>query len=345
MTVVMRTALIVFSGSVGYILGFKVMGDKFWALSGLFSGAFIGVLALLFEENVRKTPLRVVLGGAIGLITSLVIANLVTYPLLNNLIENKGFGLFIYLILSVFLGYVGLSVGMKKGDEITYEFILKTFFHVSQNDGADKIIDTSVIIDGRIADVCETGFIENNLIIPRFVLQELQHIADSADPIRKTRGKRGLDILKRLQSLPSIQVRIIDKDYPDVHGVDSKLVSLAKELNCKIITNDSNLYKVAELQGVKVLNMNELASSLKPVVLPGEILRIDVLKEGKEEDQGVGYLEDGTMVVIDNARRYIGHTIEVSITGVLQTPGGRMIFSKPKELINSEPYKDRVGNI
>ncbi len=332
MRVLMRVLLVLFSATVGFVVAFNVMGTIPWAVAGLVSGSVIALLALIFEENVRKAPLRIVLGGAIGLIISLIIANLLTYPFLKDIIDHNIVALSIYIVLNIFLGYMGLSVGMKKGDEFTPEYFQRLFSgNLHPRSGIDKVVDTSVIIDGRIADVCETGFIEGTLLIPQFVLRELHYIADSPDPVRRARGRRGLDVLKRLQNQPYVEVTIVDKDYPRIKGVDAKLVELAKELRCKIITNDANLYKIAELQGVKVLNINELASSLKPIVLPGEVMNICVLKEGKEEGQGVGYLEDGTMVVIDNARKYIGQKLDVTVTSVLQTPGGRMIFSKPKE--------------
>ncbi len=340
MWILMKGLLILFSAAVGFGVALNVMGSLLWGLSGLISGVLIALLALMFEENVRKTPLRIVLGGAMGLIISLVIANLLTYPFLKDVMDRHILSLAVYVVTNVFFGYTGLSVGMKKGEEFTPEYFHRLFSSSFRNiSGIDKVVDTSVIIDGRIADVCETGFIEGTLIIPQFVLRELHYIADSPDPVRRTRGRRGLDILKRLQNQPYVDVKIVDKDYPKIKGVDAKLVELAKELKCKIITNDANLYKIAELQGVKVLNINELASSLKPIVLPGEVMNICVLKEGKEEGQGVGYLEDGTMVVIDNAKQYIGQKLDVTVTSVLQTPGGRMIFSKPKQEASGQAYR------
>ncbi|MDH4029144.1 MAG: PIN domain-containing protein, partial [Nitrospirota bacterium] len=199
-----------------------------------------------------------------------------------------------------------------------------------------KVIDTSVIIDGRIVDVCEAGFIEGNFIIPQFILQELQHIADSTDSLRRARGRRGLDILHKIQKMNNITVKIVDEDFPNIKEVDAKLVALARATGAKIITNDFNLNKVAELQGVTVLNLNELANAVKPVVLPGEGMNIFVAKEGKESNQGVGYLDDGTMVVVDNARRSINRQIDVIVTSVLQTTAGRMIFAKRKEDADKE---------
>jgi uncharacterized protein YacL len=194
-----------------------------------------------------------------------------------------------------------------------------------------KILDTSVIIDGRVADICETGFIEGIFIIPQFVLHELQHIADSPDSVKRTRGKRGLEILHRMQKSVDIEVRISEQDFPRIKEVDTKLVELAKRIDGKIITNDANLNKVAELQGVSVLNINALANALKPVVLPGEELNVYVLKEGKEPGQGVAYLDDGTMVVVENGRRFMGRSLDAIVTSVLQTTAGRMIFAKIKE--------------
>jgi uncharacterized protein YacL len=193
---------------------------------------------------------------------------------------------------------------------------------------AFKILDTSVIIDGRIADVAETGFLDGVLVIPQFVLRELQMVADSADSMKRNRGRRGLDILQRIQKIPDLHVEILEEDFPNVREVDMKLIELAKLYDCKIVTNDFNLNKVAQLHGVEVLNINELANALKPVVLPGETMRVFILKEGKEYNQGVAYLDDGTMVVVDNARRMISKTIDITVTSVLQTTAGKMIFGR-----------------
>ncbi len=191
-----------------------------------------------------------------------------------------------------------------------------------------KILDTSAIIDGRIADICEGGFIEGEIILPRFVLQELQHIADSGDNLKRSKGRRGLDVINAIKKCPEVEVKIIDKDYPDIKQVDEKLVALAKDLKAKIITNDYNLNKVAEIQNIKVLNINDLSNAIKPIFLPGERINIKIMKEGKEKDQGVAYLNDGTMIVVDNARRFIGKRIEAVVTNVLQTDAGRLIFAR-----------------
>jgi uncharacterized protein YacL len=193
-----------------------------------------------------------------------------------------------------------------------------------------KILDTSVIIDGRISDVCETGFVEGTLVIPQFVLRELTSIADSADSLKRNRGRRGLDILKKLQKQTSIEVNIVEQDFPKIKEVDAKLVALAKQMNAKVITNDFNLNKVAEIQGVGVLSINQLATSVKPLVLPGEIMKVYIQREGKEPGQGVAYLDDGTMVVVENGKRYQGKDVDVAVTSVLQTTAGRMIFTVVK---------------
>lgn len=230
-------------------------------------------------------------------------------------------------------GYLGAILGLKIEQD-------RSIFS-GQKDGSRsetlKILDTSVIIDGRIADLCETGFIEGAFVIPQFILQELQHIADSSDSMKRARGRRGLDVLQRLQKMPDLEVRIVDNDFPSIREVDSKLVALGKEISGKVVTNDMNLNKVSELQGVRVLNINQLCNALKPVVLPGEAMRVFVLKEGKELGQGIAYLDDGTMIVIDEARKFIGKTVEISVTSVLQTPAGRMIFSRVREAANPAP--------
>lgn len=332
----MRSLLVLFASASGYFITFQIAGSKF-AYIGFISGLLIAALALIFEERVKRAPLRIVAGGAVGLITGLIVANLLTYPLMINN-DNRYLELSAYLLANCVIGYLGLSIGMKKGDEFDGDF-LKGPSSQAKAKSSGLIIDTSVIIDGRIAEVCETGFLDGELIVPQFVLQELQYIADSPDPVKRARGKRGLDVLKSIQSSKKVDVSITERDFPDIREVDSKLVALAKELHGKIVTNDANLNKVAELHGVNVLNLNKLATAMKPVVLPGEVMNILVLKEGKEHGQGVGYLEDGTMVVIDNAREHLGKSIDVSITSVLQTTGGRMIFSKVKEDLKRPVYQ------
>ncbi len=337
----MRSLLVLFASASGYFITYQIAGSKF-AYIGFASGILIAVLALIFEERVKKTPLKIVIGGAIGFITGLIVANLLTYPLMISN-SNRYLELSAYLLANCVIGYLGLSIGMKKGDEFDGSFFKNLNGASPAETGAKKeselIIDTSVIIDGRVAEVCETGFLSGEIIVPQFVLQELQYIADSPDPVKRARGKRGLDVLKTIQSSKKVEVSITERDFPDIKEVDSKLVALAKVIGGKVLTNDANLNKVAELHGVTVLNINKLATAMKPVVLPGEVMHILVLKEGKEHGQGVGYLEDGTMVVIDNAREHLGKSVDVSITSVLQTTGGRMIFSKVKEDFKRPVYQ------
>jgi uncharacterized protein YacL len=234
---------------------------------------------------------------------------------------------FLSLFLLIVLPYLGLVLGARRGEWLEPAHLVGLFRSVGP-ERRYKILDTSVIIDGRIADVCETGFVDGTLVIPQFVLKELQLVADSGDSLKRNRGRRGLDILQKIQKMSGVEVVISDVDFPEVREVDLKLIELARTLQGKIVTNDFNLNKVAQLRGVEVLNVNELANSLKPVVLPGEIMKVFILKEGKEYNQGVAYLDDGTMVVVDNARRMISKTIDIVVTSVLQTTAGKMIFGR-----------------
>jgi uncharacterized protein YacL len=302
---------------------------------GLIGGLSLAGLTLLIEKGLKKIPLRNLLGSFIGLILGIMVANLLSNVFFSNLYNHQQAVLPLLSVLYGVCGYIGLRIGFKKGEEIHLPGWKLFSKNVPQSENM-KILDTSVIIDGRIADITETGFLEGTLIIPQFVLNELQHIADSSDSIKRTRGKRGLEVLYHIQKQAGVEVRIVDRDYPAVKEVDSKLIELAKDVHGKIITNDSNLNKVAELQGIEVLNINELANSLKPVVLPGEEINVKILKEGKEMGQGVAYLDDGTMIVVDNGRRQMGKTTDVIVTSVLQTPAGRMIFARLKEEANRE---------
>jgi len=234
---------------------------------------------------------------------------------------------FLHSFTLIVLPYLGVVLGAKHGEWLEPSRLL-TLFRSAAPQRRYKVLDTSVIIDGRIADVCETGFVDGTLVIPQFVLKELQLVADSADSLKRNRGRRGLDILQKIQKMAGVEVTISDLDFPDIREVDLKLIELARTLQGKIVTNDFNLNKVAQLRGVEVLNVNELANSLKPVVLPGEIMKVFILKEGKEYNQGVAYLDDGTMVVVDNARKMISKTIDIVVTSVLQTTAGKMIFGR-----------------
>ncbi|HHY91748.1 MAG TPA: PIN/TRAM domain-containing protein [Firmicutes bacterium] len=296
------------------------------------------------EGRLQKMPATDVITGAVGLVVGLLIANLLTLPFGRLPVV----GPFIPVLANVILGYIGMSLAVKKKDDL-WAFVA-SFPRLAKEKDKDKerdkdkgarapepaatpkVLDTSVIIDGRIADIVKSGFLEGTLVIPNFVLEELRHIADSSDLLKRNRGRRGLDILNRIQKELGVKVVVCDRDYEDVAEVDSKLLRLARDLKGKVLTNDYNLNKVAELQGVPVLNINELANAVKPVVLPGEEMLVHVIKDGKEAGQGVAYLDDGTMIVVDGGRRHIGETIGVLVTSVLQTAAGRMIFAKPKAM-------------
>jgi uncharacterized protein YacL len=316
----------------GYLVGlFAFSGVLVGLLIGppLLRGLMIGTKAA--TQFILKTPTHELVGGIIGLVSGWIIALVISIPLL----RIPTLGDYAPIVLGVLLGYLGAVVGLRKTDDFIGVFSrsdrvrrgLKT-----RSEASPKILDTSVIIDGRIADITRSGFLEGDLVVPGFVLEELQHIADSSDVLKRNRGRRGLDILNRIQKEPYCTVRIVEDTYSDLSEVDTKLVRLAKDINGKVVTNDFNLNKVCELHGVPVLNINELANSVKPVVLPGEELKVHVIKDGKEQGQGVGYLDDGTMIVVDGGRRYIGQTIAVLVTSVLQTAAGRMIFAKPKSM-------------
>ncbi len=316
--------------------GFAVGMEVGATYQGILWGAGIGTIALAMEYVLTTIGFTTVIGGLIGISVGLLFAKLIFYPL--QAVFNNMDGTYIGLAFNSLFGYSGLIMGLRAGRDFTLSSLVKAF-RSGAEEGYSKIIDTSVIIDGRIVDVCEAGFIEGTFIIPQFILQELQHIADSTDSLRRTRGRRGLDILHKIQKMKNIAVKIVDEDFPNIKEVDAKLVALARMIGAKIITNDFNLNKVAELQGVTVLNLNELANAIKPVVLPGERMNIFIAKEGKESNQGVGYLDDGTMVVVDNARRRINQQIDVIVTSVLQTTAGRMIFGKLKEDAEREEMK------
>jgi uncharacterized protein YacL len=291
-------------------------------------GAAFGFLAALgaiaFEVKVRSVPAHHLVGALVGGVTGLFGARLVWGALAGLELAAVNF---VHAALIVFLAYMGIVIGARKGEWFEPARIISAFKDSSRLHQY-KILDTSVIIDGRIADICETGFLDGTLVVPQFVLRELQQVADSSDSLKRNRGRRGLDILQKIQKMSGVHVQIVETDFPEVREVDLKLIELARKMSGKIVTNDFNLNKVAQLRGVAVLNINELANSLKPVVLPGEVLRVFVIKEGKEQGQGVAYLDDGTMVVVDQGRKALGRTIEVTVTSVLQTTAGKMIFCR-----------------
>ena len=295
-------------------------------VSGLL-GAVLGVFFVLFELRLERASLKRLIGAAVGSILGIAGALMMGHLLNLTAIEKSSLSFFQVMLL-LLMTYGGLVLGVNKGDLLNLSALGGLFTGERQPRKNYKILDTSVIIDGRIADIGETGFIDGTMIIPQFVLRELQLIADSSDSLKRNRGRRGLDILQRMQKMGTITIQIVEDDFPAIREVDMKLIELARQYEGKVVTNDFNLNKVAQLQGIPVLNVNELANALKPVVLPGEIMRVFILKEGKEYNQGVAYLDDGTMVVVDNAKKMISKTIDVSVTSVLQTTAGKMIFGK-----------------
>ena len=336
------------------------MGSLICILLGAVLGGLIGFLASPYfirclkrfsawvEQQLGKMPIHDVIAGAIGLAIGLIIANLLGY----SFAKIPVVGDYIPVIFSIVFGYLGITITIKKRQELTglFDFVprfMKEFAKMKEmrtgasqapagaaavapkEDKVYKLLDTSVIIDGRIADICDTGFIEGTLLIPVFVLEELQHIADSSDVLKRTRGRRGLDILQRIRQTTKVKVEITNVDFDDIAEVDSKLVRLGQQVGGKIITNDYNLNKVAQLRGVEVLNINELSNAVKPVVIPGETMHVTIVKAGKEPGQGVAYLDDGTMIVVENGYHHMNESITVEVTSALQTAAGRMIFAKP----------------
>jgi len=323
--------------SLGCSISIYFIVDSYYgfprSLLGLIIGLLIALLVMKIEQAIKKIPLRNIFGGVAGMMVGLLIAFLLAYGLsfVSNIMEKQQVVPWIYALLTGVMGYLGLVLGAKKIEEFNLFGL-----GIAKENHDFRILDTSVIIDGRIADICDTGFIEGTLIVPRFVLEELQHIADSSDAIKRSRGRRGLDILNRMQKSTGIDIEISDQDFPKIKGVDAKLVALARKMDGKIVTNDFNLNKIAELQGIKILNINQLANAVKPVVLPGEVMTVKIIKEGKEPGQGVAYFDDGTMIVVDNAQRYQGTSVVITVTSVLQTAAGRMIFSELKDIASEK---------
>jgi uncharacterized protein YacL len=351
----LRAVFAIVFGVTGFLLGREAyihlfalhFASEFWQVTftivspvlGAVLGVALAPIAQAFFEdelNVvegaidRLSPMELA-GGAIGLIVGLVIAFLVKNILVEFISTAGSAGSYIaislYIIVSIFSAYLGARVGSKQR---IMPMAQSASARVAPAVEHPKIIDTSVVIDGRITEIVESGFLEGPLVLPRFVLRELQLIADSLDSMKRARGRRGLEVLSKLQEYTSVEIS--ERDYPDVVGaaVDAKLVRLAQELGGKLLTNDYNLNKVAHVEGVTVLNINELANAVKPIVLPGEELNVQVIREGKEQHQGVGYLDDGTMIVVENGRRLVGETVDVAVTSVLQTVAGRMIFARLK---------------
>lgn len=319
------------------LLGFAAYFLRPFSLQASASVA-VGVICaagiVFFEIRLRDVSMKRLIGAAFGSVLGIFGAYLISLVLGEAMQGNTTTLPFLQILLLAWMTYCGLVLGAAKGETLNLAAFGELFGGEGSTKNTFKILDTSVIIDGRIADIAETGFIEGPVVIPQFVLRELQFVADSADGTKRNRGRRGLDILQRIQKLPQLTVKIVEDDFPNVREVDMKLIELAKVYNCKIVTNDFNLNKVAQVRGVEVLNINELANTLKPLVLPGEVMRVFILKEGKEPTQGIAYLDDGTMVVVDNARKLISKTIDVTVTSVLQTTAGKMIFGRFDERVH-----------
>lgn len=321
---------------------FAILGALIFYLITFWAIDYVTDFIKWVEEFLIKAPITDLIFGSIGLIFGLVVAFLIGFAL--NVIQVPIINTVTPILITLLFGYLGFQVGFKKRDEL-FNLFPKTKKKSGDNEpekvliqSSPKILDTNVIIDGRIADICQTGFLEGTIVIPQFVLDEVQHIADSSDNLKRNRGRRGLDILNLIQKEFSIKVEIYEHDFEENLEVDSKLLKLAKLINGVVVTNDYNLNKVCELHHVSVLNINELANALKPVILPGEEINVQVIKDGKEHNQGVAYLNDGTMIVIEDGRDYIGKQINVLILSVLQTSAGRIIFAKPKLLEKSLIY-------
>lgn len=313
---VLRAILVVAVAAI--IADVRPFGTSLSGALGL--GIFAGAIIVLTEMRLRHAALKRVIGGAVGMILGLAGAAMAAAALRSAV----GDGAALQILILLLGAYLGIAVGGAQGESLN----LGAAGAFQEKAAISKIFDTSVIIDGRIAEVAEAGFLDGPIVIPRFVLWELQSIADSADAARRNRGRRGLDMLKRLQDSGDLEVKIVEDDFPRLKEVDQKLVELAKSYKGKIVTNDFNLNKLAAVQGVAALNINELANAVKPVVLPGELMRVLIQKEGKEHEQGVAYLDDGTMVVVDHARHLISKNVDISVTSVIQTAAGKMIFGK-----------------
>lgn len=330
-----RLLFILLGAVLGGFLGHLGASGVYYTLrmASIAEGAFFGIvsasLAVAAEMKLRTLKLRAIAGAAFGIFTSLILANLLTYALTGLSLTPSTGNRILILMVNLTAAFIGASVGLRIVEEVDLTVISKIIRGKSDFGLLPKVLDTSVLIDGRIADVAETGFMDGTIVVPAFILAELHQIADSPDDLKKTRGRRGIEVVHRLQQNAQFDVRIVNEDFPRIKEVDHKLIELCKKIDGKIVTNDFNLNKLAELHGVGAVNINLLATSTRPLLLPGEeISSILVVKEGKEPGQGLAYLEDGTMVVVDNARKRIGQKVNVQVTSVLQTPTGRMIFAK-----------------
>jgi len=323
---VARAFLAACTGAVSYGLGpFGLHG-----LAAASVGILMALAVMLAELRLRQAALSGLLGGALGAVLGVFAALLVTL-VISRTNEGEPTKSFLEFAALFAFGYLGLALGARRGGELHVDGLEGFFGKKFARGGSVKLLDTSVLIDGRIADISDAQFLEGVLGVPQFVLHELQMVADSSDPLKRQRGRRGLEVLQRMQKMPQVEVRILEEDFAQAGDVDHKLVELARRMGAKIVTNDFNLNKVATVQGLSVLNVNQLAHALKPAVLPGEAMRVLILREGKEPNQGVAYLDDGTMVVVDGARRMINRSVDVIVTSVHQTTAGKMIFGRLEE--------------
>ncbi|MFA5315982.1 MAG: PIN domain-containing protein [Dehalococcoidales bacterium] len=323
---ILRSFFILLCGLMGYQLGDILRIGPLSSTVGVLVGVVVGGIVVMLEYTTKRISVKGLSSAVFGIVFGILFAWLIIGVFKLIPMDDDLRAAFNGLLILIF-AYLGMVMAIRGKDEFN---IIIPYIKLKREDQHDEmaLLDTSVIIDGRIADICHTKFIQGILIIPRFVLKELQMIADSADPIKRNRGRRGLDMLNKIRKSGAVEVKIHEDDFPDIKEVDAKLIKLAKLISAKVFTNDYNLNKIAELQGVSVLNINELANALKPVVIPGELMEVKVVKEGKEYNQAVAYLDDGTMVVIDNAKHLIGQPVKVLVTSVLQTAAGRMIFAK-----------------
>ena len=337
----MRIVRILFVALIGGIsAAISPFGLPSLAAAGF--GLGVGAFACLIEARIKRAALRPVIAGTLGAAVGVLLALLPVFVLNDSIFLAGRSSQFLKIGLPLIGAYIGLITGVSKSDVLDLH-ALGFVGRESQDVLLEKILDTSVLIDGRIADIAEAGFLDGILLVPQFVLHELQAVADAADSAKRNRGRRGLDVVQRLQKMPQVDVHLVNQDFPSVREVDLKLIELAKARPSKIVTNDFNLNKLAQVQGLEVLNINELANALRPVVLPGEAMRVFIIKEGKEHNQGVAYLDDGTMVVVDNARRLISKNIDITVTSVLQTTAGKMIFGKYDERLQGTVETQRTG--
>ena len=312
------------------VVGYHFRPFSISNVAGAIAGLVFAIAVILFETRLQRASLRRLIGAAVGSILGILGAYLTSLIFTHTTMPESTrsfFSLAVFLVMT----YIGLVLGANKGDMLNLQALGGLFGSERSMRHSVKLLDTSVIIDGRVADIAEALFLDGTIVIPQFVLHELQLVADSADPLKRQRGRRGLEVLQRIQKMPQLDVQIAEDDFAQIADVDLKLIELAKRYDAKVVTNDFNLNKVASLQGIEIMNVNQLANALKPVVLPGEAMRVFILREGKEYNQGVAYLDDGTMVVVDGARKMINKPIDINVTSVHQTTAGKMIFGRYDE--------------